>query len=90
MIALDVVVDPADDLAVTCDIRDTKEVARCLSQVDTVFHTVAIVDLRPTADEDLSIKTNVDGTRNVVNALRYNGRPGGAGGLRGAHVRVCL
>lgn len=61
-----------------CDITDKADAARALTDVDTVFHTVAFVDLRPTADEAFSMRLNVGGTENVLHGLITNGRPGAA------------
>ena len=75
VVALDVSVPEGED-ATCCDITNADDAARVLADVDTVFHTVAFVDLRPTADVDFSMKLNVAGTSNVVQALISNGRPG--------------
>jgi nucleoside-diphosphate-sugar epimerase len=72
--ALDIT-DTADRV---CDIRDGASAADALHDIDTVFHTVAYVDLRPTADEDMSMRLNVQGTANVLEALVSNSRPGPA------------
>ena len=57
---------------VECDVRDAAAVQRALAGADVVFHLAAQISI--TGDPDGSVRaTNVDGTRNVVEAALAQG-----------------
>ena len=58
----------------TVNIADAEAVSRLVSGgVDVVFHLAAIVSANAEADMDLGYRVNLDGTRNLLEALRATG-----------------
>src|SRR5262245_31469532 len=49
------------------DVQDSTSLIEALKNIDTVIHAAAVVSFDPRAKERI-YKTNVEGTRNVVNA----------------------
>ena len=62
-----------DDPRVTAlrlDLSDAKEVKELPADVDLTYHLAAVVSAAAEADFDLGMRVNVEGTRNVLEALR--------------------
>jgi nucleoside-diphosphate-sugar epimerase len=59
---------------VTGDIADRATVDGLVQGVDLVWHLAAIVSANAEADFDLGMRVNLDGTRNILEALRATGR----------------
>ncbi len=59
---------------IALDITDAAATREALSDASAVFHLAAVVSGQAEADPDLSLAVNLDGTRNVLEALRGTGR----------------
>jgi nucleoside-diphosphate-sugar epimerase len=59
---------------VTGDLTDRAAVERLVAEADVVWHLAAIVSANAEADFDLGYRVNLDGTRNVLEAMRKTGR----------------
>ncbi len=59
---------------VACDIGDGQAVRELVADADLVFHLAAIVSADAEADFDRGMRVNLDGTRNLLEALRAGGR----------------
>jgi len=55
------------------DITDKVSVKKSLKDVDTVVHLAAILPPLSEKNKELAFKVNVDGTKNLVNAIESNG-----------------
>ncbi len=64
--------DPRVELIVG-DISDPQTVARAVEEADIVWHLAAVVSSGAEADFDLGMKVNVQGTLNLLEALRAKG-----------------
>lgn len=58
----------------TADLDDVDGLARAFAGVEAVFHCAAVVSVRKEVTPEMQ-RTNVDGTRNVVEAVRRAGGP---------------
>lgn len=58
--------------AFACDILDVIHLQELMQDVSNVYHTAAVVSYSP-KDKQLLLKTNVEGTANVVNACIHSG-----------------
>ncbi len=56
------------------DITDPEQVARACRGVDAVFHLAALLPPRSEADRGLTMRVNVEGTRNVAEAMSLGTR----------------
>jgi nucleoside-diphosphate-sugar epimerase len=69
-----------DDLAaettlLSLDITNAKATAAALADAQAVFHLAAVVSGQAEADYDLGMAVNLDGTRNIVEALKGRSHP---------------
>lgn len=55
------------------DITDKENVNKSLKDVDTVIHLAAILPPQSEDNKELAVKVNVDGTKNLVDAIKNNG-----------------
>ena len=65
--------DPRIEM-VTGDITSPPDVERVAAGADLVWHLAAVVSAAAEADFDLGYRINLDGTRNLLEALRRGGR----------------
>jgi nucleoside-diphosphate-sugar epimerase len=52
------------------DVTDPVSILKSCKSVDAIIHLAAILPMKSEVDKDLTFKVNVDGTRNIVNALK--------------------
>ena len=57
------------------DVTDTEQVSEVVGGVDAVIHLAALLPPRSEANRGLTIRVNVEGTANIVEALRETGAP---------------
>ena len=56
------------------DVTDKKQVAKVVGDVDAIIHLAALLPPRSEVNRDLTIRVNVEGTSNIVEAMGSTGK----------------